>query len=282
MNEAGELVIVSPMAGQPAEKAGLRAGDIILQVDGKDVKGMPLTDAVLLIRGPRGSKVKLTVFRLGEPNNLEFEITRGEIETESVASQILDQAPEIGYIRVLLFGERTTQELRSAIQDLKRKGAKSLIVDLRNNPGGRLDTAISVTSQFIKSGPVAYRQAKNGVQEEYPAQPGGAATDIPVVFLINKGSASASEILAGAIKHYSRGPLVGEKTFGKGTVQNLYTLSDGSTLHVTTSHWLTPDKQEINGAGIVPDVEVVLSEADAQANRDTQLDRAIELLKSGG
>jgi carboxyl-terminal processing protease len=281
MNEDGELVIVTPMAGQPAEKAGLRAGDIILKVDDKEVKGLSLTEAVLLIRGPRGTKVRLTVFRLGEPSNLEFEVTRGEIETQTVSWRILDQAPEVGYVRLLLFGERTTQELKTALNDLKRKGARSLIVDLRNNPGGRLDSAILVTSQFVKNGAVVYQHWTDGREKEYRAEPGGLATDIPMVLLINKGSASASEILAGAVKYYKRATLVGEKTFGKGTVQNIYPLSDGSTLHVTTAQWLTPDKHQIDGEGVAPDIEVVLSDADIQARRDVQLERAVQFLQGG-
>ncbi len=280
-DESGQIIIQSPMPDQPAEKAGLRAGDIILKVDDKEVTGMPLTDVVLLIRGPRGTKVRLTILRPGEAQNLEFEITRGQIETKSVAYQMIEDVPGIGYVRLGIFGEKTTRELQQAIRDLKGQGAKSLILDLRNNPGGFLTTAIDVSSQFIRSGAIVTQRWNDGRERTYNASGGGLATDLPVVVLVNKGSASASEIVAGAFKDYGRGKLIGEKTFGKGSVQNVHNLSDGSTLHVTNALWLTPLKHEINQQGIEPDIEVTMTDADVRARNDLQLKRAIEFLQKG-
>lgn len=280
-DENGQIIIQSPMPGQPAEKAGIRAGDIILKVDGKEVTGMPLTDVVLLIRGPRGTKVRLTILRPGEARNLEFEITRGQIETKSVTYRMLEEAPNIGYIRLSIFGEKSTEELRQAIRNLKNQGAKSLILDLRNNPGGFLNTAVDISSQFIKSGVIVHQEWNDGRERAYNASGSGLATDMPLVVLINKGSASASEIVAGAIKDYGRGKLIGEKTFGKGSVQNVHNLSDGSTLHVTNALWLTPQKHQINEQGIEPDIEVPMTDADVRAHNDLQLSRAIEFLQKG-
>ncbi len=284
MNEDGELVVVAPMAGQPAEKAGLRPGDIILKVDDTEIKGMSLTDAVLLIRGPRGTKVRLTVFRLGEPENLVFEITRGEIETPTVSWEMLKEAEGVGYVRVALFGQRTPGELRQALRELKSQGAEALILDLRNSPGGLLDTAVQVASQFVGEGVIVYQRWSDGREQPYYARRGGLATDpsIPLAVLINKGTASAGEIVAGVIKDTGRGVLIGERTFGKGWVQNVHHLSDGSTLHVTAAQWLTPNRQQIAEEGIPPDIEVPFTEADMEAGVDPQLERAIKYLQSAG
>lgn len=283
MNQDGELVVVTPMAGQPAEQAGIRAGDIIVQVDDTEIRGLSLTEAVLLIRGPRGSKVRLTIFRLGEPENLVIEVTRGEIETPTVTWRMLDNTDGIGYLRVALFGQRTPEELQEALRDLKRQGYKALILDLRNNPGGLLDIAIRVSSQFVGEGVIVYQRWNDGREQPYQARRGGLVTDrrLPLVVLINKGSASAAEIVAGAVKDTGRGVLIGERTFGKGWVQNVHRLSDGSTLHVTTAQWLTPDRQQIAEEGIAPDLEVPFTQADAEAGHDPQLERAVEYLQSG-
>jgi carboxyl-terminal processing protease len=277
--EDGHVVVVSPMEGQPAEKAGIRAGDIIIKVDDTEVTGMTLTEAVLLIRGPKGSTVQLTILRAGEPDSLVFEVVRGEIETPTVASRLMEF--KIGYIRVALFGEQTNTELREAIQELKEKGAKALILDLRNNPGGYLESSIQVSSQFIENGVIAYESWNDGRERAFQTTArGGLATDIPLAVLINKGSASAAEIVAGAIKDYERGVLIGERTFGKGWVQHVHQLSDGSTLHVTVAQWLTPSRQQISDEGIAPDIEVLLTEEDIEAERDSQLQEALEYLKS--
>lgn len=280
-NQQGQLVIVSPLPGQPAEKAGLKAGDIILKVDGRDISGLSTNDAVLLIRGPKGAPVTLTIQRDGAVP-FDLTITRGAIETPSVIWRNLDdlKAPTTGYVRVSLFGERSTAELQRAVQELRSKGVKTVILDLRNNPGGYLNTAIDLTSQFIDDGVIAYERHNDGREQTFRARSGGAALDLPLVVLVNQGSASASEIVAGAVRDRKRGVIIGTKTFGKGSVQNVHQLSDGSTLHVTVAHWLTPQRHDISKAGIEPD-EVVEQEGDAGTSGDRQLQRAIELLVAG-
>ncbi len=281
MNKDGQLVVVSPMEGQPAEQAGLRPGDIILAVDGKEITGMSLTDAVLLIRGPRGTTVTLTVLRPGEPEPLTFKIVRAKIEIQTVTYRMLEEAPNIGYIRISVFGNRTDRELRNAIFELRKQGAKAFIVDVRNNPGGLLNSAIDVASEFIAKGVIVTERWSDGHERPFHANGRGLLTnpDIPMVLLVNRGSASASEILAGAIRDYKRGLVVGEKTFGKGSVQQVYTLSDNSQLNVTVAHWLTPNGDDIHEQGIMPDVEVVMTEEQVRAGEDVQLQRAIELLQ---
>ncbi len=281
MNRDGQLVVISPMEGQPAMDAGLQAGDIILEVDGREITGMSLTEAVMLIRGPRGTTVKLTVLRAGAEDVLTFEIVRARIETDTVVHRMLEEAPEVGYIRLRVFGERTNSELRDAIQDLQNQGAKAYIVDVRNNPGGLLASAIDVTSQFVTGDVVVTERWRDGREKPFKARRGGLLTnpDVPLVMLVNKGSASASEILAGAIRDLNRGTLVGEETFGKGSVQQVHTLSDKSQLNVTVAHWLTPAGDDISEQGILPDVVVTPTEEQIQAQEDVQLERAIEIVQ---
>jgi carboxyl-terminal processing protease len=276
----GRLVIVAPIADSPAEKAGLKAGDIVLQVDDKPIPpDISVEDAVMLIRGPKGTKVKLTVMRQGQTEPLVFEIVRAKIETPTVSWKM--QTDKIGYIRLILFGSLSRGELRRAISEVKKKGATGIIFDLRSNPGGYLDSAIDVASEFIKDGTIVIERDKNGHETPFGVRGSGTATDIPLVVLIDKGTASASEIVAGAIQDHGRAPLIGEKTFGKGSVQNIHELSDGSSLHVTIAHWLTPKHHEIDEKGLEPDIAVPLSDADVTAGRDPQLDRAIEYLQTG-
>jgi carboxyl-terminal processing protease len=279
-NEQGQLVIQTPMRGQPAEKAGVLAGDIVLKVDGKDITGMDTNDAVLLIRGPKGSKVVLTIKREGEKDLLDIPVVRDRIEIPSVAeAKVLTDkgAPDIGYVQITTFAEDTKRELDKAIDnDLRAKGAKAIILDLRNNPGGYLDTAIEVASEFIGQGVVVQQEDSQGVRRPDPARGDGHATDLPLVVLINKGSASASEIVAGAIHDYKRGVLVGETSYGKGSVQNVHSLSDKSQLRVTVAAWLTPNGNHIHKKGVEPDVKVERTVDDLKNNRDPQLDRAIK------
>ena len=277
-NDQGQLVIQTPMRGQPAEKAGILAGDIVLKVDGKDITGMDSNDAVLLIRGPKGTTVTLTIKREGEPGLLEIPVVRDRIEIPSVAeARVLtdEGAPDVGYLQITSFSEDTKQELDKAIDEVRGDGAKALIVDLRNNPGGYLDTAIEVTSEFIGSGVVVQQEDSRGNRRPEPARGDGRAVDLPLVLLINKGSASASEIVAGAIRDYKRGVLVGETSYGKGSVQNVHSLSDDSQLRVTVAAWLTPKGSHIHKKGVEPDVKVERTMDDLKNQRDPQLDRAI-------
>ncbi len=282
-NELGQLVIQTPMRGQPAEKAGVQAGDIVLKVDDEDISGLDVNDSVLLIRGPKGTTVLLTIKREDEPDLLEIAVVRDRIEIPSVAEAktLTDEgAPEVGYVQITVFAEETKVELDKALEELRAEGVKALILDLRNNPGGYLDTAIEVASEFIGDGVVVMQEDSAGNRKTANASGTGLATDLPLVVLINRGSASASEIVAGAIRDDKRGLLVGEKTFGKGSVQNVHELSDKSQLRVTVAAWLTPSGDKIHKVGIAPDIEVERTADDVKNERDPQLERAIEAARS--
>jgi len=269
-------IVLKPMEDKPAQRAGILEGDIVIRVDGQEITlDMSLEDVILLIRGPVGSVVKLTISRTGTPEPLVFEIIREKVETPTVNWRLLDEGQGLGYVSISLFTERTNKELEAALKDLKAQGATRLIVDLRNNSGGLLETSIDVASQFLSNGVVLYEQRRDQEEKSYPVRRGGKATDIPLVVLVNAGTASASEIVAGALQDSGRGILIGESTFGKGSVQLVYDLSDQSSLHVTVAHWFTPNRHEITGNGLVPDVVVPLTEEDHAQGKDPQLDRAI-------
>jgi carboxyl-terminal processing protease len=269
-------IVLKPMEDKPAQRAGILEGDVVIKVDDQEVTpDMSLEDVILLIRGPIGSVVRLTISRAGHPESLVFEITREKVETPTVTWRLLDESRGLGYISISLFTERTDKELETALKDLKTQGATHLIVDLRSNNGGLLETAIDVTSQFLSDGIVLYEQRRDQEEKSYPVRRGGKATDIPLVVLVNAGTASASEIVAGAIQDSDRGILIGESTFGKGSVQLVYDLSDQSSLHVTVAHWFTPKRHEITGNGLTPDIVVPLTEEDRAQGKDPQLERAI-------
>lgn len=258
-NEDGQLVIQTPMRGQPAEKAGIKAGDIVIKVDGNDISGMETNAAVLLIRGKKGTTVVLTLLREGVSDPFDIAVVRDTIKVPSVnTAELMESrgAPTVGYIELTVFAQETRDELRAAISELREAGMEALVLDLRNNPGGYLNAAIGVTSEFVKSGVVTYRENRAGVRHEERIIPGGTAYDLPLVVLVNGGSASASEIVAGAIRDHDRGLLVGEQTFGKGSVQNVHHLSDGSELRVTVEIWRTPDGSLIHRRGIAPQIVV--------------------------
>jgi carboxyl-terminal processing protease len=277
MNEMGQVVIAEPFVGQPAAKAGLLRGDIILSVDNKSLDGMNLYEAISLIRGPAGSTVVLKIARQGVDKPFDVSVVRARIETKVVDSKRLPG--DIGYVSLSEFSRGASSKIADAIRSLEAEGQlKGLVLDLRDNPGGLLDEAGLVASQFIDTGTVTIEREKGGIEHVLEAQPGGVALDVPLVLLVNRGSASASEIVAGAIKENGRGKLIGEQTFGKGTVQLPQTLSDGSELRVTIAEWLTPNKEQINGQGIVPDIVVERTQADFVDGRDPQLDRAVEYL----
>ncbi len=276
---AGE-VILDPMVDSPAEKAGVRKGDVVIRVDNTPITSTMTTDAVLLlIRGEVGTQVTLTLQRAGVADPIVVTITRKVIETPSVEWRVLEQDSTIGYIHIRLFTERTGRELERALQDLRGSGVTRLIVDMRDNPGGVLDAAVDVASQFLREGVVLYEDRRDEAERFYAVKKGGLALDLPLVVLANGGTASASEIVAGALQDYQRGPLIGERTFGKGSVQLVYDLSDQSSLHVTVARWLTPNRHRIDGQGLLPDIEVALSEADRAAGADPQLERAIAYLR---
>jgi carboxyl-terminal processing protease len=275
--EADYLTIVSPIEGSPAEKAGLLPGDKVIAIDGEDMTGVAPEEARLKVLGPEGTSVTLKVAREGEAAPLEFTITRAQIEIRSAEGKMLED--KLGYIDINTFGEHTTQELRSALDDLLKQSPRGIIIDLRNNPGGYLSTSVEVASEFIDQGVILYEQYGDGRRDEHKALSNGQATDIPLVVLINEGSASASEILAGALQDYDRATLVGVKSFGKGSVQNWVPLSNNQgAARVTIARWLTPDERLIDHIGLTPDVIVEMTPEDFESQRDPQLDVAVQTL----
>ena len=272
--------VLSPMPDQPADRAGIQDGDILVAIDDIDITSeTTLNDVLTMIRGPVDTVVHLTVRREGVDDLLTLGITRQEFEIPSVSWRLLEEDPTIGYVKLNLFSERTSDQLQEALSDLVSQGASRLILDLRDNGGGLLQTAIDVTSQFIGDGVVLYEQKRGDEEKFYVAEPMDLTVDLPLIVLVNGGTASASEIVAGAIQDLKRGVLVGEKTFGKGSVQLIYDLSDGSSLHVTAALWLTPNRHQIDGNGLVPDIAVSLTAEDRENGRDPQLEQAIQQLQ---
>lgn len=277
LDELGRLVIAEPFIGRPAAEAGIERGDIVLEVDGQSLRGLSLYEAVALIRGKAGSTVVLTILREGVDEPFEIPVVRAKIEIEVVESRLLED--NIGYVSLSEFSNNAHRKLLEAIEDLRSQGAEKLILDLRNNPGGLLTEAVAVGSLFLEDG-LVLREKRKGFDREQTYQVTGSheVADMPLVVLINRGSASASEIVAGAIKDHQRGTILGEQSFGKGTVQLPHTLRDGSELRVTIAEWLTPNGDTINEVGIVPDIVVERTQADFFDNLDPQLDRAVEYL----
>jgi len=272
--------IISPMPDSPAEKAGLKADDVVIAVDGEDMTGIDGNLVLRRILGPANTDVTLTIQREGEAEPFDVTIRRATIVMTSVRGEILED--NIAYVELSTFGEKTTDELKAELKKVMDQNPSGLILDLRNNGGGYLTTAIEVVSQFVDEGVVMYEQYGDGTMREYKALRGGLATDIPLVVLVNEGTASASEITAGAIQDYGRGTLVGVTTFGKGSVQSWVPLKDDQgAVRVTIARWLTPNERQIHGVGLTPDVVVEITEEDIEAERDPQLDKAIELLTSG-
>lgn len=273
------LTIVSPIEGSPADQAGLQPGDKVVAIDGEDMTGVPPEEARLKVLGPDGSQVTLTIAREGEPDPLDYVITRGQIVIRSAEGKMLEDG--IGYVDINTFGDRTTSELSQALDDLMAQNPRGIVIDLRNNPGGYLHTAVDVSSEFIDDGVILYEQYGDGRRDEYTARGNGHATDIPIVVLINEGSASASEILAGALQDYGRAKLVGVQSYGKGSVQNRVPLSnDQGAARVTIAKWLTPNERAIDGIGLTPDVIVEITAEDLDAGRDPQLDAAVQTLQA--
>jgi len=270
-----QLTAVSALAGSPAAKAGLRAGDIIAQIDGQSTSEMTIDEAVAKIRGRSGTKVTLTILRNSEP--FEVAITREKIKVDSVKYEVKNN--NIAYIKISQFGTDTEDLLNKAISDIQSKKPKGIILDLRNNPGGFLETSVNVTSLFVKEGIIVSEEYKGGKKDQFDSTGDGRLTNFKLVVLINGGSASASEILAGAIQDYGKGTVIGEKTFGKGSVQELEELKGASYLRLTVARWLTPKGRYINSDGIKPDIEVKLSQKDTDLGKDPQLEKALQQFK---
>jgi carboxyl-terminal processing protease len=280
VNEEG-LVIVAPFPGTPASEAGLLPGDLVLEIDGVPTQGMTLEEGVSLVRGERGSTVTLLVRRDGQADLMTFEIVRDTIVVPMVTSRLIEEegAPTIGYVQLAEFSANASGQFEDALREVQNEGAEYLIIDMRFNPGGLLTTAVDVTSQFIDTGNILTERMANGSMVEHPARRGGVALDIPIVVLVNGGSASASEIFAGAIKDTGRGTLIGETAFGKGSVQRLHTLSDESLLRITVARWFTPNGEAIHEIGIQPDVVVAIDPATLEPGEDPQLDAAVEYIR---
>jgi carboxyl-terminal processing protease len=271
------LIIISPMPGSPAEQKGLRSDDRVIAVDGEDMSGIEGNLVLRRILGEAGTDVTLTIYRPSVDETFDVTITRQKITIPSVTGEILDD--NIAYVQLMNFGDKTHQDLRKVLKDLLKEKPIGLILDLRNNGGGYLNTAIDVTSEFVNQSPIMYEDFGDGERITYKAKPNGMATEIPLVVLINEGSASASEITAGAIQDYKRGVLVGKTSYGKGSVQNWLTLqNDQGAIRVTIARWLTPNERQINELGLTPDFDVEITEEDLLAEKDTQLEKAIQIL----
>jgi carboxyl-terminal processing protease len=278
MNDAKQLEIVRPMEGQPAEIAGIKAGDIVLAVNGQSIEGMGLYEAIALIRGPQGTRVLLTIRRAGEPEPFDIDIERARIPVPTIEFEMLDG--NVAYVRLYEFNGQATARLQEALGELLDQDPVGLILDLRNNPGGFLNEAVSVADEFLPGGVVLIEKG-NEFERTFESTDQGLADNVPLVVLINAGTASASEIVAGAIQDRDRGVLIGEASFGKGSVQQVYRLSNGSELRVTVARWYTPNEQPIHGNGLEPDIAVPLTEEDADNDRDPQLERAVDYVLNG-
>ena len=274
----GAISIVQTIKGGPAEKAGMKSGDMIVEVDGISTQGMDLTALISKTKGDAGTKVKVTVLRDGHQK--KYTITRKEIHSQTVESRMLDN--KIGYIAVSSFEEVTKQQFRDALKKLEKEGEKSLIIDLRNNGGGLLSTAVDMLDRLLPKGTLVYTKDKNGEKEIYSATD-EESFDKPVAILVNENSASASEVFSGAMQDYKKAVLVGTTTFGKGIVQTVFDLPDGTALKLTTSKYYTPKGRNIHGTGLEPDIPVTLDETIYNQKKsgltiDNQMERAVEYL----
>jgi carboxyl-terminal processing protease len=248
--------VMQTLPDSPARKAGLRPGDVIAKVDGQDVNRLALDRVVQMIRGPAGSVVKLEVLRKGR--RLDFEITRGHVEVPAVTWQMLPAKTPVAQIAIRSFGEHADEQLKTALAGARKEGARGLILDVRGDPGGLAKEAVAVTSEFLTGGDVFIEENAEGRRTAEAVKPGGVAPDIPVVVLIDEGTASSAEIFAGALQDHHRGPLVGTRTFGTGTVLQPFPLTDGSAVLLAVAKWLTPSGREIWHQGIAPDIAVTL------------------------
>lgn len=251
----GMLMVVSPIEDTPAFKAGIKSGDIIIKIEGKATKDMTLMDAVKMMRGPKGTSVTITIGRESFPEPKDFTITRDIIAVKSVKTKALE--PGYGYVRVAQFQEKTDSDLDKALDKMEKEngGLKGLVLDLRNNPGGLLDQAVKVSDDFLESGLIVYTDGRiEGQKMTFSAKKEGTRPNYPIVVLVNAGSASASEIVAGALQDHGRALILGTQTFGKGSVQTIYPLEDGSALRLTTARYYTPSGRSIQAKGITPDI----------------------------
>ena len=288
-NKDKRLTVIAPLDGTPAQKAGIKPEDLIIKIDGKETTNMTLPEAVNLIRGPKGTKIDLTILREDESEPKVFTLTRDSIIVKSVNvvykqslssgdGKSTGSGKKVAVIKLSRFGERTQDEWNQAVSDLLSGGSGAVVLDLRNNPGGFLDGAVFIASEFVDSGDVVMQENSKGEKTPFKVNRAGKLTNMPVVVLINKGSASASEIVAGALADRNRAKLVGEKSFGKGTIQEAEELAGGTGIHITVAKWLTPNGKWVNETqGLEPDVKVE-SGKEEDPLKDPQLDKALEIL----
>lgn len=284
-NKEKRLVVVAPLSGTPAEEAGIKPEDVIVKIGDKDTTNMTLPEAVSLIRGTKGTKVVLTIFREGDTDTRSVSLTRDTIIVRSVEVSYKEQksGKKVAVVKLSRFGERTQDEWNEAVASLLTENAEAMVLDLRNNPGGFLEGAVFIASEFLDGGTVVLQENSEGERNPFKVTRAGKLTQIPLKVLINKGSASASEIVAGALQDRKRGELIGEKSFGKGTIQEAQDLSGGAGIHITVAKWLTPNGRWVNDTqGLEPDV-IIESEKEEEAGEDSekdkQLDKALELLE---
>jgi carboxyl-terminal processing protease len=288
--QSGKIMIVAPIKGTPADKAGIRSGDVILAVNGESTEDWNVEKAVTKIRGPKGTEVSLTIEH-SDGTTEDLTLTRDEIEVESVSREppagafedaAGNEVKDLAYVHIREFSALTASQLQPVLAEIADGGYKGLILDVRDNPGGLLDATVEVADMFLDSGTILVQVGRDGDEQVFSAKSGGEATEIPLVVLINRFSASGSEVLSVALKDNGRATLIGEKTFGKGTVNVQHQLNDErGGLFVTVARWLTPDRVLIDGVGIHPDIEVTLSDEDYDLRRDAQLLRAIDYLRGG-
>jgi carboxyl-terminal processing protease len=286
----GEIVVVAPIEGTPAAEAGVRSGDIIRNIDGVTVGDDNVGEAIARLRGKPGTPVRISVERKGEPEQLHFDLVRSNVQVHSVRSQLIE--PGFGYVRIRHFSETTDKDLRSALSELRQSGElRGLVLDMRDNPGGVLDAAVAVSDEFLDEGVIVTASGRGREANfRHEAGPGDVLDGAPVVVIVNGGSASASEIVAGALQDNQRATIIGQRTFGKGSVQTVMPLSDGQAIKLTTSRYFTPSGDSINGSGITPDLEladsgeparVLAGDTASRLEDDPELRKALDLLKGG-
>lgn len=280
-NKDKRLVVIAPLKDTPADQAGIMAGDIILSIDKKDVMNISLPDAVSMIRGPKGSTVALSLFRENEEKPRDLSLKRDTIivKTVNLTMEKTKMGKPIALVRISGFGEKTDKEWDAVVSELMSKAPEGIIVDVRNNPGGFLQSAVYIASEFLDSGPVVIQEDAQGEKQELKVMRSGKLLKLPVVAMINKGSASASEILAGAMQDNKRAIIVGEQSFGKGTIQSTEDLPQDTGIHITTAKWLTPLGRWIHGTGLTPDVKIEFKADVNDPLKDNQLDTALEQFK---
>jgi carboxyl-terminal processing protease len=274
--KTGTLTIVSTIPGSPARQSGLLPGDVIAQVDGVDISTIPESRVISRVRGATGTKVTLGILRKGQPPILQITITRALIVIQTVT--VLRFPDNIGYIKLQEFNSKATEEFTKALESLDANSLRGLVIDLRGNPGGYLSTVVDITSQFLSKGNVLLERSKSGRDRAYRVKGDPLAPDVPIVVLVNGGSASASELMAGALQDYKRALIVGEQTYGKGSVQIVDPLSNGGGAHLTIARWYTPLGRHIHGVGITPDVQFTW-DTENYPDRDTQLEQALLILR---